>query len=211
MSILSVSSAASSRALLTTAQLRVIAGVDDDSRDTEMADIGLRVSDMISDFCRVAGDGVNPVTLLSETVAETFRLDCSVSSLILARRFVTSITSVVEDGVTTDTDEYEVDAGSGLLYRLYEDKRMWWPAGKIVVTYVAGFATIPSALVTAATRLVQLDLSQTSRDPLVRSSRVRVEGVRETQTDYWVGPVDNAAIPSDVADLLAPYMTRAMG
>lgn len=211
MSILSVSSAASSRALLTIEQLRAVAGVTGNAQDAVLEDIGLRVSDQIAEFCRVAGDGVTPVTLLRETVVETFRLNESVDSLLLARRFVSSVSSVVEDGVTTETDEYEVDPGAGILYRLYDDERVYWPAGKIVVTYVAGFATVPSALVTAAMRLVQLSLSQTSRDPLARSERIRTEGVEEIQTDYWVGPLDNAAIPSDVADLLSPYMTRPMG
>lgn len=211
MSILVIDAAAESRALLTPAQLRTAAGAADNSRDAELADIGLRVADMIAEYCCVPGDGITPTTLRQETLTETFRLSGCVQPLILARRFLGAV-SVVEDGVTLAAADFEIEAGAGMLYRLCDDIRTRWPARKIVVTYQAGFATVPSTLVTAAMRLVRLDLSQTARDPLVKRERVRTDDVEEIETDYWGGSAtDGSLIPSDTAEALAQYATQQIG
>src|ERR1044071_9207493 len=44
-----------------------------------------------------------------ETVAETFRNGEGLECLVLARRPVVSITSIVEDGVTLSSSDYELD------------------------------------------------------------------------------------------------------
>lgn len=206
-SILTISTPATSRALLTEAELRTIAGVTDASRDTELAEAGLRAADIIAEHCLVGGDGVTPVTLLRETLVETFRLRRSTEMLILARRFLGTV-SVVEDGTTLEATDFAIQAGAGILTRLRDDEPCWWTGRKIVVTYQAGFAEPPSALKEAATRILRLNLSGTSRDPLVKRERIDVDGIEATETEFWVGPVTGGAIPTDVADILRPYMNN---
>lgn len=208
ISILTISSAAADRAVLTEAELRAAAGLaaGDGSRDAELAEAGLRGADIISQHCLVAGDGLTPVTLLRETLVETFRLRRAVAPLILSRRFLGEVT-VVEDGTTLEASDVAIEASAGLLTRLRDDQPCSWTAEKIVVTYQAGFATVPSALKEAATKIVRLNLSAVARDPLVKRERVDVPGVEETETEYWVGPVTGGAIPADVQQLLAPYVS----
>ncbi|BBK37694.1 hypothetical protein STAQ_27720 [Allostella sp. ATCC 35155] len=205
-----VSTPAESRQLLTIEQLRAAAGVTGTDQDAVLLALGLRIADEIADHCRVPSDGVHPPTLLRETLVETIRLTCWTQPLILARRWLGDV-SVTVDGVAVDAADLEADAPAGLLYRLQDDRRTAWAAGKVVVTYQAGFAEAPTAVIGAAEQLVRLQRSQASRDPLARSERVRTEGVEEIQTDFWVGPVDGQAIPSDVADRLARYVYHQVG
>lgn len=205
-----VSIPAADRALLTIEQLRAAAGVTGTDQDAVLLALGLRIADEIADHCRVPSDGVHPPTLLRETLVETIRLTCGTQPLVLARRWLGEV-SVTVDGVAVDAADLEADAPAGLLYRLQDDRRTAWAPGKIVVTYQAGFSEAPSALVGAAEQLVRLQRSQASRDPLARSERVRTEGVEEIQTDFWVGPVDGQAIPSDVGDRLARYVYHQVG
>lgn len=212
----SVIKAAQDRALLTLEELRVLAKVTDRKRDSDLLKLGLRISDLISNTCLIASDGQTPVTLLRETVSQVFRFrHCQDRpiKLFLDRRFVANLT-IVEDDATDPTDplkplplnptDFEANSSSGLVTRLCSDREHRW-ARKVAVTYDAGFVVIPEPLKDAAKRLVQLQLSADSRDPLVKRERDLIPDVRETQIDYWVGPIDGAAIPTDVMDLLEPY------
>jgi hypothetical protein len=94
---------------------------------------------------------------------------CRSDVLVLSRRFVTAIASVVEDGTTLT--QHGFLAGCGLA-----SCTVYPPiipangaAAKIVVSYTAGFATVPGDLKGAATDLIQTRLSEQSRDPLLRS------------------------------------------
>jgi hypothetical protein len=204
--MLTVTTAAADRSLLSIEELRALAGVTNSSMDTELAEVGLRASDIIAEHCRVGGDGLTPVTLLRETVVETIRLTRAwTPALILARRFLGDV-SVVEDGTTLDDTDFAVDAPAGMLTRLYADEPCAWAGRKIAVTYEAGFVTPPSALKEAASKLVRLNLSTASRDPLLKDDTVDGVG-RQT---FWVGPVEGGSIPRDVADLLTPYRNQVV-
>ena len=59
---------------------------------------------------------------------------------------------------------------------------------------------------------------EVERDPLVRSQRVRVDGVDEVQTDYWVNSVTSgaasssgASIPPNVAAALSRFVNESIG
>lgn len=200
-----VTTPAADRAILSADELRLASGLSatDTSQDGRLRELGLRASDAIAHQCKVQGDGVNAPTLLSEVVRDTIRFAAAKPSLVLSRRFVTAIASVVEDGVTLATDDYETDKGSGIIRRLSGDGYACWPASKIVVFYTAGFASPPMDLKHAAELLLRQMISQTVRDPMVR--RERIDGVGETE--YWVGAVGGAESPAAVAiaNLLRPY------
>lgn len=200
-----VTTPSQNRAILSADELRVASGLaaTDTSQDGRLGELGLRAADAISHQCKVQGDGVNPPTLLSEVVRDTFRVAAAKPALVLSRRFVTAVASVAEDGVTLSASDFEVDKGSGVIRRLLGDGYACWPATKIVVSYTAGFVAPPMDLKHAAELLLRQMASQSARDPMVR--RERVDGVGETE--YWVGAVGGAESPAAlaIANLLRPY------
>lgn len=141
-----------------------------------------------------------------EEVSETFWLNCAMDELRLARRPVTTITSVVESGVTlTAGTDYAFDPATGSLFRLDgNDNRSAW-TGKVVVQYSGGYALldgVPRDIERACIALIKTLWFSLTRDPLVRS--VEVPGVM-TET-FWVGGIgDNGALPPNVTALLDPY------
>jgi hypothetical protein len=121
--------------------------------------------------------------------------------LVLARRPLTSITSVTENGTVLDATGYEIRKGSGLLTRLSGDRFSCFPCGKITVVYAAGYATAPDDLKLAASKLAAALYSETARDPNLK----RVDVVDVEEREYWVGPKDDPLLSEEISDLLAPY------
>jgi hypothetical protein len=88
---------------------------------------------------------------------------------------VVEVVSIVENGVTLTADEYELDAASGIVTRLYGDRPCYWSTWKIIATYRAGFrlpTEAPQALKQAAVQLVKSYALGSDRDPMVRSEGV---------------------------------------
>lgn len=209
--MLTVTTAASDRTLLTIEDARTAAGIADNSRDVDLNKLRARVSAVIVQACRVASDGITPPTLRKETLTQVFRQStCSsfrIAALVLARRPLVSITSVTEDGTLLAAADYEYDAAAGLLYRLSSDVRIVWTAAKITVVFVAGWDTVPDDLTLAATKLATTFWLEGGRDPNLRKVQVEGVGLRE----YWVPPTTDPAIPTEVLDLLGPYMNQWIG
>lgn len=204
-SVLTVTTAATDLALLTMAELRQATGIAT-GQDDKLNALGRGIAAAITSRCNVRAVGATPPTLRSETLTEMFRLDCPREQLIMARRPITSITSVVEDGATVATTDYEMDAASGLLRRLCSDYPAWWSASKITVVYVAGWSTVPENLRSAAMKLATALNSETGRDPSLKA--VDIPGV--ISREYWVGPSDDPLINREIEDLLAEYINPAM-
>jgi hypothetical protein len=201
-SILSVSSAAADTTLLSLDELKAATGVTGTGSDSALTTLGARVAASIARACKLATDGVTPPTLRSETLVETFRLRHPTHELVLSRRPIVSVSSVTENDVAVVSTDYETQNGAGVIRRLCSDYPAWFPCGKVVVTYVAGWATVPDDLKKAAARYAGIVWMAGSRDPGLK--RERIEGVGEF--DYWVPPTSDPAIPSDVMDDLAPYI-----
>jgi hypothetical protein len=200
-STFTVTTPASKLSLLTVEELRAAVGVTDSSQDAALTTLGLRLSASIAKQCGVASDGVHPATLLSETCSEVFRPARHQQDLVLARRPVSAITSVTENGMALDIADYEIRRGSGILTRLSGDRFSCFPCGKIAVVYEAGFETAPDDLKLAASKLASALYSETARDPNLK--RVDIPDVEERE--YWVGPSDDPLLSAEISDLLAPY------
>ena len=197
--MLSIPSPNTDRSLLTRAQLRAAVGVEDGSKDAELIDLGNYVAVLIAQACRVATAPAIPPTLRLETVVETIVLGACAEWLDLARRPMTTITSVIENGTEIDSTGYRLAGSAGRLQRRSGSfAALWQRDCDIVVTYSAGWATVPDDLARAAIKFVQAEWNQGSRDPLLR--RVRVEGVSERE--YWVDPTKDSVVPADVMDIL---------
>lgn len=144
-----------------------------------------------------------------ETVSEQIRLEVgkTAETLRLARRPLTTITSVSENGTLLVAGaDYEADKEPGLLSRLASDKQSNWVAGaKIVALYESGYSlpgSAPKDLQKAARALVKAQWLSKGRDPLVRSESV--PGVYEVA--YWVGGLPGGATwPSEIEAALGAY------
>lgn len=201
MSRFSVTTPASDISLLTVAELRAAVGATDGSQDAALAIVGRRVSTAIARQCNIVDDGVNPPTLLQETITEIFRWQ-GCGPLSLARRPVTSITSVTIDGDVSDASDYEINGRN--LYALTDDEITDWASGKITVVYVAGYATAPDDLKLAASKLVTATSAESARDPSTK--RIDVPGVLEEE--FWVAPSGDSFLTEEIKDLLSPYVER---
>lgn len=196
----SVTTPATELSLLTIAELRAAVGVTDSSRDAELLILGRGLSASVARQCNLVSDGVNPPTLLQETCTEIFRW-AGCGPLRLARRPVTSVTSVTVDGTAVDAADYEIVGGRDL-YRLSSDALSYWAAGKITVVYLAGYVTAPDDLKLAAKKLATALAAETARDPSLK--RVEIPGV--STHEYWVAPSDDPLLSKEISDLVAPYM-----
>ena len=197
--------------LLTLEELRAAVGLasGDDSQDEKLETLGKRVSSMITAACQVARDGINPPTLLLEGCTDSFRLKCRQTALYLSRRPVYQMISVTEAGTALDQDvHYEVELASGKLTRLSGDDVTCWPAGRIVIEYDAGFATVPEDLKAIAAQLAGGYWADDGVDPMEK--RLSIPGI--VDIERWVDADANPQMPSDVMQALIDggYVNRVM-
>lgn len=202
---------ADDRNLLTMEELRSAVGlaITDNTQDEKLEALGLRVSAMISAACQVAGDGINPPTLLMEGCIETLRHEGCWRYLYLSRRPIAQVISVEERGVVlTDGDDYEVDAAAGRILRLTSGDPLAWPEGKIVVSYDAGYEAIPDDLKAIAAQLAGGYWADDGLDSMEKS--LTIPGVIETTR--WVDQNANTQMPADLMRALIDggYVVRRM-
>lgn len=199
--MLTVTSAASSHDLITRAQAEVELGISTGTQNAILDPLISHASAMITGWC-------GRDTFILETVRQTERFSCAEDSLILDRELNVIITSIVEDGVTLTTDDWERDGA--LMYRLEDDERTTWPAAKIVVTYTAGFtagSNVPEILKRATLDAVVNLYRARGRDAAIRSEQT--EGVGETQ--YFDGRrADVPPVAADRLHALARYKRLAI-
>ncbi len=224
-SLLTVTSLAGSYDLtvLATAKAELGIAVSDTSQDARVALLIHQVSNAISTLCdRVFAE---------ETVSEVFRLNSgsvgrfrswargeeSIEALVLRRRPISWIVSVVEDGVTVDVGEYECDLGAGLLYRLTpNDFRMTWIANKVTINYVSGFTLLddlPYDIEKACLIWIKSLWIQMRRSDL----NIKVEDAPDLmRREYFdplrgsIGLMKGYPPPPEVMILLSPYIEAAI-
>ena len=138
-----------------------------------------------------------------ETVQETYRPSSAEWCLLLTRYPVIAISSITEDAVAVAASDYEVDNETGELFRLTSDMRDRWWALKIVVTYQAGYTSLPGPVTQAIFELVKLGQAARTRDPSLRSENI-LEGLY-SYTLFGSGDY-KAGMPSTVAAMLDPYV-----
>lgn len=203
--ILTVTTPAEDRTLITEAEARQAINVSAGQDDKVLA-LRQGVSAAIVTHCAVWSAGAVPATLRYEVFSQQIRLDYPVEQIRLVRRPVASIESVIEDGVTLQTSDYELDASTGLLRRLCNDYPAWWSASKIVVAYSAGWAAVPDNLRTAAMKLATALWSEAGRASNLKREEIPDLIMRE----YWVGPSDDPLLNREIEDLLAEYKNPVM-
>lgn len=214
-SFFTVQTAAADRKLATQADIAELMDATTLSDVSDLDTLILQASDLISLACGVPAAGVSVPTLRAETIIETFRRDkwrqatlwpykdyerdCS---LFVSRFPVASITSIVEDGATLTGSDYELRASEGRIVRMSSDAETAWTGNKVVITYVAGYATVPETLKLAAINLVKIKASELNRDPLLRGESF--EGLGSAQY-FQSGAINGGALPPGISDMLAPF------
>lgn len=148
------------------------------------------------------------------TVRETFRLDGEhAEALLLARGPNIAIASVTVDGTELDADEYEVDDGAGLLYRLADGGGTWcWLACRsVVVEYSGGWLLpdedgrdLPAEIEDACLIAVRALWSGLDRDPMLRSEQVP----EVYSVSYWSSSAagNSSGLPGEAAEKLAAWV-----
>ncbi len=199
-SILSIVTASPFRALTTRATVQADLGLVVPSPDDAWIDAEISAAS-------TAIEGYCSRVFARETLREQWR-DISLEKLILARAPVVSITSVVEDGVTLASTDYELDAATGFLWRLSGDARTHWRAQKVVVTYLAGYLLpgqsgrdLPADIERACRLAVVSAFQQRGRDVMIRSESDTAIG----SISYLDPRGGMEALPPQVAGLLGPY------
>lgn len=186
---------ADSQDLVSLSTVKQALSITSSSEDAALSAIITRASGVIAAACRRV--------FVSEGVRETFRSYDLSRELLLSRWPVGSVAAISENDVALTDDDWELDADVGVLHRIYERRRCFWPCGEIVVEYDGGYApdAIPAALQQACIRLVVMYRESGGRDPLLRN--VTVEGVGER--GYFAGA---GGMPAEVVGLIAPWKAR---
>jgi hypothetical protein len=130
-------------------------------------------------------------------------------SLQLKRWPLISVSSVVETIAGTATTlvagtDYIADPDYGRLTRLdsYGRPRAW-NADPLVVTYSAGYASVPADIGEAVSEMVKARFYAMSRDPAIRERNV--EGVMQTQYWFGAGPGADTDMPPTIQAKLDRY------
>ncbi len=171
-----------------------ITGTDDDAYLETLIE---QASASIETFCGRS--------FASASQAQTFRLDRWRERLMLDRTPVASVASVVLNGTTLDGAAVEVESpGAGFLLRVDGNGcSLGWPAGRVVVTYTAGYASTPADVERCCIDLVKLSYFARGRDPVLRS-----EKILDVIDQSWFDPDKvemRGGLPADIADRLDAY------
>jgi hypothetical protein len=217
---LTVLTAATQTDLTTLAAVKAELGLTDNKDNVWLALQIAVASQIVTDYLNVVEADDGTVTLGREQLAETFRIHRSrylarrldserTQYLVLSRRPIASIDSVVHDGVTLDPSEYEVD-GAGILKHLASDRPTDWNGNKVVVTYTAGWLlpgqtgrNLLADIESATIGLVKASWYARLRDPNIKSEEDNIPGVRDHKVDYFFrSPEPGAPLPEEIAQKL---------
>lgn len=175
-----------------------------------------RATSEIATYLNVPAASDGSTRLGLETIEETLRRSPwlhghSGHEIVLSRKPVTEIISVVVGETTIDDIGYELDPAAGILRRIWAPTSISFgvtAGARTVITYKAGWTlpgddaddyTMPAQVEGAVLSLINLAISQGSRDPTVKSQWVTdIE-----RLDFWVGAIgENGSIPPEIADKL---------
>ena len=193
--MLTVTAAAADPTLLTIAETaEAIGGVPLGAAALQR--LNARVSELLAGACNIERAGAAVLTLREETYTETLRPRCPVDVLYLSRKPVIEVLSAAEgdDDLVVDED-FELNSERGLL-RIQGGCPSWWAAEKIVVSFRAGYATVPPGLKELAAKLAMALYAERGRDPSLGS--MDIPGV--ISETYRYGRPDDPLIPAEIME-----------
>jgi hypothetical protein len=171
-------------------------------RDAWLEQAITQISATIAGYC----GRVFPAEEITDTFADDGCNYLRIGSLELSRYPIITLDSATENGTAVDDSEFTADGASGFVYRLTDAGAIQsWGSTPLVVSYTAGYETIPADLQEIALRLVSSRYRAKGRDPsLVQRDQ---EGRSER---FWFGsvPGQEGPYPPDIASVLNRYMAR---
>lgn len=202
-SIVSVTTAPERTALTTVDRVKLELSITTDASD---ALLGIKINEASSDI-----EAHLSRTLAYAGLTQTFWGEGTADYLILDRAPVGSIVSVTLDDDLVDSDEYRLDADSGILYRLDSSGYpcTWYWCKSVIIVFTGGYElpgaddpTLPPAIEAAAVELVTSYWTARGRDPTVRAEDIPGIG----SVTYWVGAVgEDGGLPPSVTSKIAPF------
>ncbi|UPY35501.1 hypothetical protein [Sediminicoccus sp. KRV36] len=202
-SILTVTVPATERDLCTLAAVKMELGLTVTTYDAELAVRIAQASTAIESYCQRV--------FVRETIQELFRPEAPLRNLILSRRPIASITSIVADGTTlVSGTDFEVDQRAALIHRLVSDQRTYWSERKITVVYISGYilpdvgsgVDLPADIQRACILAVASAHLGRGRDAMVRSESAQDVGL----VSYLDPRAEALGLPPQVAGMLQPYV-----
>lgn len=201
-SILTVTSASNTYDLTVAATVKTELGISGTSEDAKIETWIHQASAIFAVEC-------NRV-FAQETVSEQFRNTGGgwVGPIALQRYPVASITSVTEDDDDAlSASDYELDAETGLLWRLDTSgyRMLWCARKKIVVVYVGGYqllTTLPQEIERAVIDYVKQMRFAATKDPALKGEEV----IGVQRFDYRVsGGGDDGVYPPQFDRMIQKY------
>ncbi|MBP6818341.1 MAG: hypothetical protein KBC46_03455 [Ferrovibrio sp.] len=210
MALITVITAASSRALTTVAAVMAELGPEWAGQEQLIAGYIAEASEIIEGQC-------NRIFAL-ERLLQVDRELADQKTMLLGRWPVVSVLQVSRNGAGLDAATYEVNNTAGTIRPLAGESYCRFPAGRHEVDFWAGYRLpeqstiglptegvqpLPAVIGQACIRMVKGRVLGRERDPALKAQEV--EGVG--RDEYWVG---GPAIPEDIADALAPFRMPAI-
>ncbi|MDP2410360.1 MAG: hypothetical protein Q8M26_08745 [Pseudolabrys sp.] len=193
--MLTVTTAAPDPTLLTLAEVAEAIGVSS-FNNLALQRLNERVSELLAGACGMDRAGAAILTLREETYSETVRLRCPVDVLYLSRKPIIEVLSVEEDGAAlVVADDYE-QCGDRSLCRVQNGCPAWWASGKTIVSFRAGFTTVPPGLKELAAKLANTLHAERGRDPSLGS--MDIPGV--ISETYRYGRPDDPLVPAEIME-----------
>jgi len=217
-SLLTVTTQASSYDLTVLETVKSELNITDNSKDEKLSLLIHQVSSAISTICdRVfAEETVSEVFRLNSGIVGRFRpwgrYESSIEALVLRRRPISNVISVIEDGITVPSTEYECNYDAGLLFRLTDnDFRQTWTANKLTINYTSGYFLLddlPFDIEKACLLWIKFLYSQNLR----LDTSVKVEDVPDLMRIEFFDPLRSKTYdpPPEVMMLLDPYIEAAI-
>lgn len=202
--------------VLDTVKLELGIAISDNSRDDELTSWIHQASDAIASVCKRV--------FAEETLSEVFRSEYSdnhISALKLSRRPVNIITSIVEDAITLEETEYEVDFKAGLIYRMFStdglNRGSWQFCQKVTIIYTAGYVLLddlPYDIERACLNLIK----HFNTNSVVGGGRggdsslkvIEVPGVIRREWGVNNNTSSKFDLPPDVMSLISPYIQHVV-
>jgi hypothetical protein len=195
--------------LLSLVERRLAAGLsgDDATKDETLVALGLETAEWVASICGVpAADGYGGSPALNVDCVPTFRQEIvqevreivgHPKSIALARRFVSSATVTLNE-VSVDLSEYRLNGPAGTLTRMVSGiYPACWNSGTLVVTYTAGFATVPPIMREVARDYLAMRYRQSTL-PL-EDQGVRSKTINDIMSVTYRDPIDVITNIDDIA------------
>lgn len=186
-------------ALITLAELKTYLGITDTSQDTYLSNSLLAIASTFESYC--------DTILAPRDVVETIVPDEAWDMVPLSYSNARDLTAITIDGITQTLTDYRLAGKAGIISR--KDGGPLVQAGaELVVSYSAGFSTLPAGIVQAVKEGVQAMIDMKDRPAGVQ--RESVPDVSDIAyfahgDAYSVGPT-GVKLLVPIAAHLAPYV-----